>query len=533
MSREILERIGQLSQALTELQDQVEKALEKSDASRRYLDFVRASTDWSWETDANLNYTYASEGIAAVFGSPNLVMEGRYLFALDHFRDIDERLLALVDSIQDHQSFRDVAIDVVDRAGDAHRILLSGVPVFDDESGRFDGYRGTGTDITGRPAVVAATLGADPDAALYRQAVESARLGIWSWNPKTGALGVSPGLEAALGYAAGEFPGTIEAWTDHIHRDDRDRVRLAMDEHIRRDAPGYEIEHRIVTAAGEVRWFLARGHAEWDPTGAVVRVTVVLADVTPIKWREADLSEALAQANAAERTRGEFLAQLSHELRTPLNAIIGFSEAIKEGYLGPLSSEKSQEYASDVFAASSHLLEIINDVLDLSRIDAGGLELHDEEVDVRDLVEGSVRLVEGRAATGLVELTIEVAPNLPGLRADPRLAKQTLLNLLTTAVKVPDQGGAVTITAARRGDGGIEITIADTGIGIRAEDIQRALEPFIQVGDDIGRRDEGSGLGLPLARSIMELHGGSLELRSEVGRGTQAIVVFPPHRSIA
>ena len=511
MSREILERIGQLSQALTELQDQVEKALEKSDASRRYLDFVRASTDWSWETDANLNYTYASEGIAAVFGSPNLVMEGRYLFALDHFRDIDERLLALVDSIQDHQSFRDVAIDMVDRAGDARRILLSGVPVFDDESGRFDGYRGTGTDITGRPAVVAATLGADPDAALYRQAVESARLGIWSWNPKTGALGVSPGLEAALGYAAGEFPGTIEAWTDHIHRDDRDRV----------------------TAAGEVRWFLARGHAEWDPTGAVVRVTVVLADVTPIKWREADLSEALAQANAAERTRGEFLAQLSHELRTPLNAIIGFSEAIKEGYLGPLSSEKSQEYASDVFAASSHLLEIINDVLDLSRIDAGGLELHDEEVDVRDLVEGSVRLVEGRAATGLVELTIEVAPNLPGLRADPRLAKQTLLNLLTNAVKFTDQGGAVTITAARRGDGGIEITIADTGIGIRAEDIQRALEPFIQVGDDIGRRDEGSGLGLPLARSIMELHGGSLELRSEVGRGTQAIVVFPPHRSIA
>jgi len=306
-----------------------------------------------------------------------------------------------------------------------------------------------------------------------------------------------------------------------------------MDEHFRRRATAYEIEHRIVTVAGEERWFLARGRAEWNHAGEVVRMTVVLADVTPIKRRVADLTEAVAQAHAAEVTRSEFLAQLSHELRTPLNAIIGFSEAIKEGYLGPLSTEKSQEYASDVHAASTHLLEIINDVLDLSRIDAGGIELHEEEVDVAELVEGSARLVEGRAANNRLELTIDAAPGLPRLRADPRLAKQALLNLLTNAVKFTDPGGSVTIAATRRADGGIEIVVSDTGIGIRADDIQRALEPFAQVGDDLQRRAEGTGLGLPLTRSIMELHGGSLELRSEPGRGTDAIVVFPPHRSIA
>ena len=391
-----------LTQSLSELQDQVEEALESSEASRRYVDFVRASTDWTWETDANLNYTYASDGIAGVFGLPALAIEGQYLFALNHFRHIDDMLLSLVDTIQEHRPFRDVEIDLVDRAGDAHRIMLSGVPAFDDESGRFAGYRGSGVDVTGRPA------DSDGEAGLYRQAVEAARLGIWEWNVRTGALTVSPGLETALGYAEGEFPGTIEAWTDHVHREDRDRVRSAMDEHMRRRAPGYEIEHRIVTRPGEVRWFLARGHAEWDRAGEVVRMTVVLADVTPIKWREADLSEAVAAAAVAERTRGEFLAQLSHELRTPLNAIIGFSEAIKEGYLGPLSTEKSQEYASDVHAASTHLLEIINDVLDLSRIDAGRLELHDEEIDVNELVEGSARLVEGRAVNNMLELTITV-----------------------------------------------------------------------------------------------------------------------------
>ncbi len=306
-----------------------------------------------------------------------------------------------------------------------------------------------------------------------------------------------------------------------------------MDEHLRRRAPGYEVEHRLVTVQGEVRWFLARGHAEWDRTGGVERMTVVVADVTPIKWRESDLTEAVAAAHAAERTRNEFLAQMSHELRTPLNAIIGFSEAIKEGYLGPLSTEKSQEYASDVHSASTHLLDIINDVLDLSRIDAGGLELHEEDVGISELVDGSVRLIEGRAASNLIGLDVRVAPNLPKLRADPRLAKQALLNLLTNAVKFTDHGGSVSIAAARRPDGGIEVTVSDSGIGIRPEDIQRALEPFAQVGEDEQRRAEGTGLGLPLARSIMELHGGSLELKSEPGRGTDAIIVFPPHRSIA
>ncbi len=150
MPREIFERIGQLGQSLSELQEQVEKALANSDAARRYSDFVRSSTDWAWETDANLTYTYASDGIANVFGSPSRVMEGQYLFSLTHFRDIDETLLTLVDTIQEHRPFRNVEIDLVDRTGGAHKILLSGVPAFDDETGRFSGYRGTGVDLTGR-----------------------------------------------------------------------------------------------------------------------------------------------------------------------------------------------------------------------------------------------------------------------------------------------------------------------------------------------------------------------------------------------
>jgi len=208
MSREIFERIGQLTPSLCELQSQVETALEKSEASRRYVDFVRSSTDWTWETDAHLSYTYASEGIASVFGSPARAMKGQYLFSLTHFRRIDDDLLALVDKIQGHHPFRNVEIDLIDRAGGAHRIMLSRVPAFDDETGRFIGYRGAGIDITGRPAQSVANDD-ERDVALYRQAVEAARLGIWDWNVRTGELGISRGLEEALGYAEGEFPGTI------------------------------------------------------------------------------------------------------------------------------------------------------------------------------------------------------------------------------------------------------------------------------------------------------------------------------------
>ena len=529
MSQDIVERIGELRAALTELQDHVESAIGAAGASRRYEDFVRAVTDWVWETDANLNYVYVSDGIAAVFGVPAAVMEGRYLFALSHFRQIDEPVQDLFETIEKHRTFRDVALNIEDSTGRSRRILLSGLPIFDDATGRFAGFRGTGIDLTDRGAAP----GTGASAATSTARPSEHMPGYWRLDCQTKALSIARDVSAALSLRPDEVPKTLEAWCGLIDAGDRARFNEALDGLIAGRAPKLEIEFRLATRPGGAHWLILSAQAERASTGTALFVHGMCTDISTHKAREAALASETAAAELANRAKTLFLTNLSHELRTPLNAIIGFSEAIKEGYLGPLSVEKSREYAADVFTASSHLLELINDVLDISKVEAGQIELSEAALDVADIIEQSVRLVEGRAADGWVRLGVEVAADLPKLLGDTRFIKQILVNLLANAVKFTDKDGLVRIQAGLTDDGGIRIAVIDTGVGMDPADIPKALSPFGQIaGKDSDIRAEGTGLGLPLAKSLTELHGGVLSIDSARGRGTTASVSFPPERSV-
>jgi signal transduction histidine kinase len=246
----------------------------------------------------------------------------------------------------------------------------------------------------------------------------------------------------------------------------------------------------------------------------------------------ADLQTALNVAATASQAKSQFLATMSHELRTPLNAIIGFSEMLAGETFGPLGDERYPDYARSIHASGRHLLQLINDILDFTRLDAGRLELHDEEIDLSDLVADTLRMIELEAARAGIALEIALDDDLPLLRADARRVRQVLLNLLSNAVKFTPRGGAVRLTAISRGSE-LDIVIADTGIGIAAEDIPRALERFGQVDSSLSRKYEGTGLGLPLARRLMELHGGRLDLESAVGIGTTVTANFPGERLVA
>ena len=281
------------------------------------------------------------------------------------------------------------------------------------------------------------------------------------------------------------------------------------------------------------RHFCASGKPFFDQGGRFRGYRGTGRDVTGSVAAARRLNESIVEAERANRSKSEFLANMSHELRTPLNAILGFSEIIRDQILGPISVSKYSDYAGDIHASGRHLLEIINDILDMSKIEAGKLELRDDVIDVERALIASLRLVEERAKFGKIDLVLDPLPVLPLLRADEVRVKQIMLNLITNAVKFTGEGGRVAVSAALGDDGSLEVRVQDTGIGMTEAEIAVALQPFRQVDNGLSRRYEGTGLGLPLVKALVEVHQGRLVIQSRKSAGTTATVIFPRDRLVA
>ncbi len=245
-----------------------------------------------------------------------------------------------------------------------------------------------------------------------------------------------------------------------------------------------------------------------------------------------ELRAAKEHAERADRTKSEFLANMSHELRTPLNAIMGFSEVIRDALFGPVDPHY-RGYANDIHESGRHLLAVINDILDLTKLESGKFELHDEEVSIPEMLAACKEMLAVRARQGGLAIAIQAAAELPLLHADPVRLRQIVINLLSNAVKFTPTGGSVVASARRSAAGEMLLEVRDTGIGMKQEDIAVALEPFRQIDSQLNRSYEGTGLGLPLVKRLTELHGGSLEIVSAPGQGTTVIVRLPASRVIA
>jgi len=245
-----------------------------------------------------------------------------------------------------------------------------------------------------------------------------------------------------------------------------------------------------------------------------------------------DLHRAFEAAAAGSQAKSQFLATMSHELRTPLNAIIGFSEIMALEALGPVGHPRYKEYAELVHASGGHLLALINDILDFSKIDAGRLELNEETLDIDEIVRDSLKMTRGQADAAGVRIAEPSCADIPLLRADRRRLRQVLLNLLSNSIKFTPSGGEIHVSAVETAQG-IAITVADSGIGIAAEDIPKALERFGQIDSSLSRKYEGTGLGLPLSKRLVELHGGTLVIESTVGIGTRVTINLPADRVAA
>jgi PAS domain S-box-containing protein len=288
------------------------------------------------------------------------------------------------------------------------------------------------------------------------------------------------------------------------------------------------LEENFADVHGQERPWLTSKCPIKNPDGVVTHVVTVAFDTSEHKRVEQLLIQARNEAEAASRAKAAFLATMSHELRTPLNAIIGFSDLIRQAVHGPVGSAKYREYAGDIGESGRFLLAIINDILDLAKIEAGQVTLNAEAVDVVDLLNRCRRFVELRAREQEIEIVVEAEDGLPATHADARLLTQIVTNLLTNAVKFSPRTGRVGLSAASADDGYLEIRVADQGIGMDEEELQAALRPFEQVDREHARKHEGTGLGLPIVKGLVELHGGELAIRSARGVGTTATVRLPP-----
>jgi signal transduction histidine kinase len=282
-----------------------------------------------------------------------------------------------------------------------------------------------------------------------------------------------------------------------------------------------------------LEFFAPDAHAPDEALLSIMRsVGTQLGRVVERETATADLRRATQKAELANRSKSEFLANMSHELRTPLNAIIGFSELLQTPGATGIDEESRMQYIGDIAASGRHLLSLINDLLDLSKIEADELVLREEVFDPAAEINDCLKFVADRAGQVDVTITRNYGGDLPLLKADLRTCKQMVLNLVTNAIKFTEPGGTVAVSVERGPDSGIVVAVSDTGIGMDPAQIEVALQPFRQIDSGLARRHEGTGLGLPLVRALAELHGGRLEIASEPSKGTTATVRFPAERSV-
>lgn len=362
----------------------------------------------------------------------------------------------------------------------------------------------------------------------YRAFFDHALEGIFRSTPEGRYLDANPALARIYGFKDPEelmirltdIGGQL--YIDPKRREDFGRLMLTHDS-------VKDFVSQICRHDGKVIWISENARAVRDWTGKLVFYEGTVEDVTPKIEAQNALRRALQESEDANRAQSAFLAAMSHELKTPLNAVLGFSELLKDEILGPIGNPSYRGYAQDIHDSGSRLLAIINDLLDVARLEGGALTLDSQETPLSIIIDEAVHSAK-QNIDERCHIHVELQPNIPFLNVDPRRLTQALANLLSNALKFTPDHGNVTVTAHLVLNGALRISVVDTGIGMSPEKIAGALQPFQQIDNTLSRRYEGAGLGLPISKALVELHGGRLVVESAEGCGTSVHVDLPAYR---
>lgn len=515
-------------------QKKIERQLNKSE--ERFKQIAYVSSDWIWEMDADLRFSFLSERFFDVTHVQPARLLGKTLLETGISGMNSKLWRSQLQRLERHDPFRNFEYSrEID--GETLWVSINGQPVF-GEGGQFGGYRGVSTNITDRVRTEQALRTSENS---YRSLATIAPAGIFRADTDGKVVYVNEKWSELSGISLED--SLNDGWGSTLFPQDRQRAVEEWKQFLKNGTP-YEVEYRCQRPNEQIVYCYAQAVEEKNSNGDTIGYVGTVIDITERRNAEAEvararielearvirrtweLETAMVEAEDANRAKSEFLAAMSHELRTPLNAISGFSEMIKGEYFGTIGSDKYKEYASDIMSSSDHLLNLVNDILDLSAIESGEQKLNLEALNINDVISDCTPVIAKSTNDKNIEFCVLVPNDIPKILADRRAIKQILLNLLSNSVKFTPQGGKIDLSVATAGGNHI-ISVQDTGEGIPDDKLPLITEPFVRKSSDPHTAQEGIGLGLAIVKSIVSLHHGEITIESAVNVGTTVKVILP------
>lgn len=494
-----------------------EKIREKENQQSDHTPFIDLSFDACCITERDGSFVTINQNFSNLFGYHIDELQGKTLIDLAHMNSKSEFLNIIQTLRQEENNTKTISIETNCYHKDGNSLWI-------EWNHKAVGHKiySTGRDLTPLKSYRHSLKQQEKK---LQEAEAIGHIGQWRWPVGSETIEFSNQLYKIFGIKKKSFQPTLDSINKMIHAQDEGRMIQVFQRAII-EQNDYDMDFRITRPDGEIRFIRCEGRCELDDDDDAIALYGIMQDVTDTTKRELDLRQAKDSVERAYAAKSQFLANMSHELRTPLNAIIGFSEMMERQLLGPIGTEKYLEYISGIRESGEHLLDLISDILDMSKIEAGKYELHLEKFNVAKVIRMAVHMMEGRALDSDLKIKIDIQNEELNIVADRRAIMQMVLNLLSNAVKFSHHGKTIQIKLTEQ-EKNITIHVEDEGIGIPANKLANITQPFEQAETEYTRQYEGSGLGLSITKELAEIHGGQLHIDSILNVGTKVTICLP------